>query len=587
MATPTGTRVIGGSHVARAVAAGGGRAGPPVGLPAAAGGAAPAAVGVGAPGMVDRRGRLCFAPNLPQAQGVDWNELIGDELPGPRGADRERRQLRRAGRAPAGGRPRVRRRRDGDPGDGHRRAASCSTGACRSGRPASPARSATWWWTRPARPAPAGGGAAGSASPRAPASACWPGRPPWRGGSTRWCASPAATPRRVRGEDVSAAAAAGDPAAPAVIQEVGGWIGFGLANLAAVLDPACFVLGGGRGAAPATSWSSRPGPPSPSWSRAATGGPGGDRAGRVRRAGRGRRRRAGGAPGRPRRPGLMRTGVVLPTFRDTPEPAFAAAAEAAAAGVDGVFCYDHIWPIGQPERPALAPFPILGARGRHARPAPAPSSGTLVARIGLVPNAVLAAQFLALGDPGPRAGDRRAGHRRPPERGGEPRLRHPLRSAGAAPGRHGGAGAASWSGRASRSGSAGGPAGRTEEARAAGAALTVWDAAAGAGGRASARAPTASRSPGPARRPRPRRRSPRRLRALARGRAPRGRSSAGPSTSRRWWPRPRALGDGPRSGARGTRVLDFHDGVPPHQRAAALRLRHHQRPEGGGAASRA
>ena len=42
----------------------------------------PVPVGVGAPGMVDRRGRLCFAPNLPQAQGVDWNELIGDQLPG-------------------------------------------------------------------------------------------------------------------------------------------------------------------------------------------------------------------------------------------------------------------------------------------------------------------------------------------------------------------------------------------------------------------------------------------------------------------------------------------------------------------------
>jgi glucokinase len=49
----------------------------------------------------------------------------------------------------------------------------------------------------------------------------------------------------VRGEDVSAAAAAGDPAAQQVIREVGGWIGFGLANLAALLDPACFVLGGG------------------------------------------------------------------------------------------------------------------------------------------------------------------------------------------------------------------------------------------------------------------------------------------------------------------------------------------------------
>jgi glucokinase len=52
-------------------------------------------------------------------------------------------------------------------------------------------------------------------------------------------------PESVRGEDVSAAAAAGDPAAQQVIREVGWWIGFGLANLAAVLDPGCFVLGGG------------------------------------------------------------------------------------------------------------------------------------------------------------------------------------------------------------------------------------------------------------------------------------------------------------------------------------------------------
>ena len=30
-----------------------------------------------------------------------------------------------------------------------------------------------------------------------------------------------------------------------MIEDVGQWIGFGLANLAAILDPECFVLGGG------------------------------------------------------------------------------------------------------------------------------------------------------------------------------------------------------------------------------------------------------------------------------------------------------------------------------------------------------
>jgi alkanesulfonate monooxygenase SsuD/methylene tetrahydromethanopterin reductase-like flavin-dependent oxidoreductase (luciferase family) len=96
----------------------------------------------------------------------------------------------------------------------------------------------------------------------------------------------------------------------------------------------------------------------------------------------------------------MRTGVILPTFRDTPNEAFDAAARAVAAGVDGLFCYDHIWPIGQPERPALAPFPVLGALATRLDPPPGggegPFLGTLVARVGLVPDAVLVAQFTAL-----------------------------------------------------------------------------------------------------------------------------------------------------------------------------------------------
>lgn len=52
-------------------------------------------------------------------------------------------------------------------------------------------------------------------------------------------------PEAVRGEDVTHAAAAGDREALAVLEEVGWWLALGLANLAAVLDPSCFVLGGG------------------------------------------------------------------------------------------------------------------------------------------------------------------------------------------------------------------------------------------------------------------------------------------------------------------------------------------------------
>jgi hypothetical protein len=96
---------------------------------------------------------------------------------------------------------------------------------------------------------------------------------------------------------------------------------------------------------------------------------------------------------------VIRTGVVLPTFRETPDGAREAAAQAFAAGVDGVFCYDHIWPMGQPERPALAPFPILGALAATpagATPGGGPFFGTLVARVGLVPREVLLAEFTAL-----------------------------------------------------------------------------------------------------------------------------------------------------------------------------------------------
>ena len=52
-------------------------------------------------------------------------------------------------------------------------------------------------------------------------------------------------PERVRGEHVSAAAAAGDAAAHAVLAELAQWLALGLANLANLLDPSVIVLGGG------------------------------------------------------------------------------------------------------------------------------------------------------------------------------------------------------------------------------------------------------------------------------------------------------------------------------------------------------
>jgi glucokinase len=53
------------------------------------------------------------------------------------------------------------------------------------------------------------------------------------------------TPEGVQGVHVTAAAKAGDPVAMEAFAVVGTWLGRGLADLAAVLDPELFVIGGG------------------------------------------------------------------------------------------------------------------------------------------------------------------------------------------------------------------------------------------------------------------------------------------------------------------------------------------------------
>jgi glucokinase len=53
---------------------------------------------------------------------------------------------------------------------------------------------------------------------------------------------------RVRGEDVQVAAREGDQGALEVIDQFGRWVALGLVNLTNILDPACFVLGGGLAA---------------------------------------------------------------------------------------------------------------------------------------------------------------------------------------------------------------------------------------------------------------------------------------------------------------------------------------------------
>ncbi|MGB8178824.1 MAG: LLM class flavin-dependent oxidoreductase, partial [Acidimicrobiales bacterium] len=88
----------------------------------------------------------------------------------------------------------------------------------------------------------------------------------------------------------------------------------------------------------------------------------------------------------------MKLGVLLPTFQDNADLALAFAERAQRAGVDGVFAYDHMFPIGSPERPTLAPMPVLAAVASRLPL----TVGTLIARVTLVSTAQLVEQFTTL-----------------------------------------------------------------------------------------------------------------------------------------------------------------------------------------------
>jgi glucokinase len=209
-------------------------------------GPGPKPVGVGVPGMVDRQGRLRFSPNLPQGQGVDWKALIGERLRGRQVviendanfAVLAEHRLGVAkgyghvvmvtlgtgigggivvdGRVQAGG--------HGFAGEIGHMVVDPSGPPCPCGR--------RGCWERYAS-----GGGLGLLAREAALAGKLPGVVALSGGD----------PESVRGEDVTAAALNGDMDAQRVVEEVGWWVGFGLANLASVLDPECFVLGGGLG----------------------------------------------------------------------------------------------------------------------------------------------------------------------------------------------------------------------------------------------------------------------------------------------------------------------------------------------------
>jgi alkanesulfonate monooxygenase SsuD/methylene tetrahydromethanopterin reductase-like flavin-dependent oxidoreductase (luciferase family) len=111
--------------------------------------------------------------------------------------------------------------------------------------------------------------------------------------------------------------------------------------------------------------------------------------------------------------------VTLPQFRAETGPAVAACLRAQGLGYAGAFAFDHLWPLGQPDRPAAEGWTLLAALAgavageagglppaAPAAPAdpaagggpPAFRLGTLVTRAGLRPPALVARMAAVVGE---------------------------------------------------------------------------------------------------------------------------------------------------------------------------------------------
>lgn len=95
-------------------------------------------------------------------------------------------------------------------------------------------------------------------------------------------------------------------------------------------------------------------------------------------------------------PGPVRVGITLPSFVTDPAEVHAVAAAAEAAGLDGVFVYDHLFRVAADgtRRPALESTALLGAVAASTR---ALTVGVLVERAALRPPAVTALTFDTVG----------------------------------------------------------------------------------------------------------------------------------------------------------------------------------------------
>jgi alkanesulfonate monooxygenase SsuD/methylene tetrahydromethanopterin reductase-like flavin-dependent oxidoreductase (luciferase family) len=89
----------------------------------------------------------------------------------------------------------------------------------------------------------------------------------------------------------------------------------------------------------------------------------------------------------------VRVGLVLPVFERSTDTPLAVARRAEAEGIDGVFSYDHLFPINRPDRPALAAIQLLAAVASNTSHI---QLGTLVSRVNLMPGPLLVAALTTL-----------------------------------------------------------------------------------------------------------------------------------------------------------------------------------------------
>jgi alkanesulfonate monooxygenase SsuD/methylene tetrahydromethanopterin reductase-like flavin-dependent oxidoreductase (luciferase family) len=89
----------------------------------------------------------------------------------------------------------------------------------------------------------------------------------------------------------------------------------------------------------------------------------------------------------------VKVGLVAPVFADDPRPALRVAQEADVTGIDGVFSYDHLFPINGPNRPALSALPMLASMAGATERV---RLGTLVSRVTLLPVPVLVESLATL-----------------------------------------------------------------------------------------------------------------------------------------------------------------------------------------------